>query len=161
MADRVVSIEVAGREYATWERVQVNLSEEEIAYIRDVEMRWRASISSVFGMPYTMVPDHYSPEAREISRKLLLEYLDKEQYEQFMSDGCFWVRARQYDYLITPETSGNVWQYSKQVFAICPPRRLAAYCLQLLGVPLYDQLLAQKLLLETNEAFFLRRANRL
>jgi len=98
-------------------------------------------------------------EARERSRALLLQHLTEEQRAMLTNRGWFIVeggRSRTRYRIRASSAAGNV-----DVLGQLPDHvlhRLCAHCD--LSLPLADQLLAQKLMLEASEDEFLRIANR-
>lgn len=91
--------------------------------------------------------------ARDRARALLLSMLSKQQRDQLERERFFEVVAQsQKRYRIRQGTHGNVR-------LIDGGRESVSYCAQPLGVPDEDAMLAQKLMIETDEAAFLRVAN--
>lgn len=93
--------------------------------------------------------------ARDRARQLLLSMLDVRQREQLEREQFFEVitnhsRRR---YRIRQGTHGNVRLVDET------GREVTSYCAQPLGVPDEDAMLAQKLMLETDEEAFLKVAN--
>lgn len=92
-------------------------------------------------------------EAHERSMRLLRSALSERQREE-LARGYFEVCApsgRRYR-VYSDSASGNVQEHDDR-------GHLSTYCAHPVGVPLGDQLLAQKLMLETDEEEFLRVAN--
>jgi hypothetical protein len=87
-------------------------------------------------------------------------FLDEGQREEFKKRHRFRVRGPDgLDYLIMYEAHGNVWLIETSVDGKITPRE--NYCVIPDGVeiPIYDLMLAQKLMIETNLAEFKRIAN--
>lgn len=95
-------------------------------------------------------------ELREGNRKalkLLKEMLTREQRRELLKEKRFHVLGQDgKTYRITPKEIHNV-------FELDGDRVVKEFCIVTRGLPSYDQMLAQKLLLETNIAEFLRIAN--
>jgi len=88
------------------------------------------------------------PEARARARKLLLDHLTPEQRQTYERNRYFHVRS----------SSGATWTVSEEVTRRLTDRH--SFCIEIAeAVPVEDNLLMRKLLLETNEAEFLRVAN--
>lgn len=88
-------------------------------------------------------------KARDKARRTLIRHLDAGQLKSFNRDGSFRVTARSgRRYTISTARSFNVVDEAG-----------TAYCGQILNVPIEDQMLAQKILLENDEEKFLRNAN--
>lgn len=89
------------------------------------------------------------PKARERARQLLMRNLDAGQLKSFKSDGEFRVTSK----------NGNVYTIkSARTFNVIAESGVA-YCGQVLNVPIEDQMLSQKLLLEQEPETFFRSAN--
>lgn len=88
---------------------------------------------------------------------MLLEHLSQEQREQYEEHEAFLAEAPSgRRYLILYGMTSNVAELDEN------NRQIARYCIHARqrGVPVEDVMLAQKLLIETNEEEFLRIANR-
>ena len=100
------------------------------------------------------IPRLTSREASEIkARELLMSNLSAQQLGEFESSGYFHVNAGRRTYRIYQGHAGNVALLDAQGKVV---RRFCAYPP---GVPAGDAMLAQKLLLETDEGAFLAKAN--
>lgn len=88
------------------------------------------------------------------SRKILMSLLDETQQAEFKKKKSFHVLGKDgFIYLVTG-------QYQHNVFRVEDGRRTFEYCIITKGyVPLYDQMLSQKLLLESNPQMFLDISN--
>lgn len=86
------------------------------------------------------------------ARRLLVENISDAQRAQFEAHGYFDVSVGQRTYRIHQGTHGNVRRVEGGVETV-------SLCAQPAGVPVCDAMLAQKLLIETDEAAFLRIAN--
>lgn len=88
--------------------------------------------------------------------KLLLQNLNREQQREYVRTKQFKITLSNGNvYLLQRVWSGNVYRLNEQNLATC------RYCLHFkTTIPYEDLLLAQKLLLESNEAEFLQRANK-
>lgn len=93
--------------------------------------------------------------AVERARKLLVENLSAAQREEFERTGHFVVHGRQARYRVRQGRSGNIDVVDRKGFL---SHRLCAHPGEY--VPDFDTMLAQKLLLENDEDYFLGRANR-
>jgi hypothetical protein len=100
-------------------------------------------------------PSH-DPEVRAAARELLLSMLDDEQRDEYEGDGRFHVHTADGErcYRITKGQSGNV-------LLIKDGRAKRRYCIHPPGLryPDEDAMVAQMMMLETDEAEFLRIAN--
>jgi hypothetical protein len=94
-------------------------------------------------------------EANKRARQLLVENLSATQREQFERDGHFVVHGRQARYRVRQGRSANIDVVDRKGFL---SHRLCAHPAEY--VPDFDTMLAQKLLLENDEDYFLGRANR-
>jgi hypothetical protein len=92
--------------------------------------------------------------AKKRARKLLVENLSEEQKKMYEEKGCFIVEVEGVQYRIDQGTHGNVKELDKN------GKPVYSYCVQPDGVPAEDAMLAQKLALQTNIAYFKQRANR-
>jgi hypothetical protein len=93
--------------------------------------------------------------ASERAKRLLMNNLSPDQRRDFQATGEFIVRTKTTAYKITSTYNFNVIQLNKK------GEPLEALCVRPVGdVPLYDQLLAQKLMIETDERGFLAAANK-
>lgn len=95
--------------------------------------------------------------AEQNARELLLEHLSPEQKKMWEETGCFRVISQfGSSYTIARQSSYNVWKPDQNGCIT------ELFCLQHKdkSVPMDDQFLSQKLLLENNEAYFLKMANR-
>lgn len=95
-------------------------------------------------------------EAEKRARELLLASLDESQAEEFKLNRRFVVHSKDgvRTYLVTWGTAGNIYELENG-------QRMAKYCIhptQELPVP--DVMLAQKLMIETDESLFRKVANR-
>lgn len=90
--------------------------------------------------------------ARARARRLLLQCLSKTQKETMEKDKFFDVEVENRLYRIYQGTYGNIKLMDGNKAKI-------SYCIQPPGVPIEDAMLAQKLLLESDEREFLRIAN--
>lgn len=90
--------------------------------------------------------------AKEKSRALLESWLTAEQLASLQQRRGFEVIGGQSGdrYIIVIRQSYNVWRVRDHV----------CFCVAPLGVPVYDAMLAQKIMLETDELVFLSKANR-
>lgn len=93
------------------------------------------------------------PEASDRARAYLIAHLTPEQREMFERRQFFLVQAKRYRWRITPRLYG-VHRLGRSgrcrgVYCVMPREAL----------PIYDVMLAQKLMLETNEDGFLAIAN--
>ncbi len=98
-------------------------------------------------------------EVQGRARRLLEAHLDEEQMAEFNKKLRFRVRGSDgLIYLITFETHGNVWQIETGATGKTIPRQ--NYCIvPKEDIPIYDQMLAQKLMIETDLDEFKRIAN--
>jgi hypothetical protein len=100
--------------------------------------------------------DHFSDAALRRAEMLLIENLSREQFLEWQARRAFSVRSQTgRKYIILCRSTGNVLQVDEhnrilQTFCIVPAS----------SVPIYDQLLMQKLMLECDEYRFLMTANR-
>jgi hypothetical protein len=93
--------------------------------------------------------------AIEQAERLLRECLTPSQLEEFERQASFKVDVDGKIYRVKKGWSGNVEELDTE------GKRVANYCIQPRdSLPVYDNMLAQKLLLECNEPEFLRIANR-
>ena len=96
----------------------------------------------------------------EMRAKVLLEsVLDSDQVEELRARDRFFVRSRSGKrYLIQRGVAGNVFHVRED-----SDDKLTRYCIhpqhEGSDIPIYDVMLAQKLLLESDEATFLHKAN--
>jgi hypothetical protein len=93
-------------------------------------------------------------QALERSKELFLSMLSEEQRAEFVGKGWFVVSGKRGRYKIYPQDSYNVFVLDEsglETNSLC--------CVPKDDVPLYDHLLAQKLYLEHDESYFLRKAN--
>lgn len=93
-----------------------------------------------------------SKEAAARARALLMTNLSPAQRESLEKYRFFDIRIEGKTYRIHQGTHGNVRQVENG-------REIVTFCAQPDGVPAEDAMLAQKLMLETDEAAFLRVAN--
>lgn len=105
--------------------------------------------------PHLIIP---RPEltAKERARELLLTHLSSEQKEEFLLEGYFHVKGPSGRvYRITQGHSLNVLAWGPQ------GEELGKYCLvhRQVQTPVEDQMLTQKIMLELDEAEFLKIAN--
>jgi hypothetical protein len=91
--------------------------------------------------------------AKRRARRLLTSNLTKEQHESLEKFGFFEVVVEGKTYRIRQGTHGNVRLLGAD------GKESKSFCIQPNGVPDEDAMLAQKLMLETDEASFLRIAN--
>ncbi len=99
--------------------------------------------------------------ARVRAEALLLDHLDSDQIAEFRRSRCFIVQSRDgvRRYRIDYGKQGNVKLLGELPFH--KDRAVATFCIHPdLTIPTEDCMLAQKLLLETDEKAFLRIANR-
>jgi hypothetical protein len=94
--------------------------------------------------------------AKGRARKLLVRHLSVIQKRVYEEHGYFDVEVSGKVYRVRQGTHGNVRKI-EQVDG--RDREVMSFCIQPGGVPEEDAMLAQKLLLETDEAMFLRIAN--
>lgn len=94
--------------------------------------------------------------AKEKARKLLVEHLSAAQRKTYEEKAYFDVELDGKSYRIHQGTHGNVRLLTPRAGRIVEAVR---YCAQPDGVPAEDAMLAQKLMLETDEAAFLKVAN--
>lgn len=92
-------------------------------------------------------------EAEDKARELLLSCLDDEQRADYEAYEHFHVQVRNKRYRITKKRVGNVYRIEEG-------RTVESICIHPSGGPLEDQMLSQKLMLETDEERFLRIGNR-
>jgi hypothetical protein len=113
----------------------------------------REGCNCVFCQEYR--DQHRDPTAQENARALLLSCLTPAQQEEYQASQSFTVKVPSGNrYRIEPRKNYNVVGLSRK------GRPQAEYCAgPVEDVPLEDQMLAQKLLLETDEAGFLAVAN--
>lgn len=90
-----------------------------------------------------------SSAAVEKSKELLLSLLNKQQKEEFLKTGCFSVAGPN-----EPLSIQDRYNFSVQ----CKTTRMK-YCLVVPGVPIYDQMAALKLLIESDPEEFFQKAN--
>lgn len=124
-------------------------SDEEVRRRLEQEKRWREEAAAREAAKRLA-------EAR--AEKLLVDSLTAEQREDLSKKGCFYLTALSKDgkarkYRIDRGTHGNVKLLDEKGSIE------GSYCAQPQGVPVADSMLAQKLMLETNEAEFRRVAN--
>lgn len=96
-------------------------------------------------------------EALQRATELLVATLSPQQAAEFKSTQAFTVHSKTGDriYRVTYGTAGNVYELSKE------GRKVAKYCIHPSeDVPVPDVMLAQKLMLETDEKQFLKVANK-
>jgi len=95
-------------------------------------------------------------KANDKSKDLFFEFLDESQKTEFEENGYVTVVSQQKNlYRISEGRTFNVLGLNRALKAV------AKYCLQTIGyVPIYDQMLVQKLMLENEEDRFLEKANR-
>lgn len=93
-----------------------------------------------------------SEEVKERARALLTRNLNAEQRDSLERNGYFDLNIGGKHYRIRQGTHGNVR-------LVVGDREVTSFCIQPNDVPAEDAMLAQKLLLETDEASFLRIAN--
>ncbi len=91
-------------------------------------------------------------EADRKAKQLLIENISKEQRRTLRDKGYFDVQVKGKTYRIRWGSHGNV-------YLVHGDREVVSYCIQPPDVPPGDAMLAQKLLLETDEASFLKIAN--
>jgi hypothetical protein len=98
-------------------------------------------------LPAVLFSQAVAKDPEERARDLLLANLTPEQIDDFLKRGGFYVTASSGQrYLIMRNRNYNVLLGGRY--------KATAYCAFPMGLPLDDQLLAQKLLLETNEMAF-------
>ena len=91
-------------------------------------------------------------KAKTRAKKLLMDHITKEQRESLEKHGFFEVLVGGKTYRIRQGTHGNVRLIENG-------KETKSFCIQPNDIPDEDAMLAQKLLLETDEAAFLRIAN--
>lgn len=98
-------------------------------------------------------------EAEEKAEKLLQEHLNEEQQKEYQEQQAFHVvTASGRRYQVRRGISGNVYEIKAEQDG--KVKELKKFCIHPhISVPAADNMLAQKLLLETNEAEFERVAN--
>lgn len=96
---------------------------------------------------------HFSKEAIERSKALLYNCLAPQQIHDLETKTYFIVDLKHSRYRINAHSCGNVTKIDEA------GNLLAQYCAAPQGVPLYDEMLAQKLMLEADEQGFLDIAN--
>lgn len=101
-------------------------------------------------MEWAIARERFTGRANECAKRLLLSCLSPDQKREFEENKRFTVVAQSGQaYTVTTAASFNVktdeW----------------AFCAGPQGVPVYDQMLAQKLMLETDEVRFIDAANRI
>lgn len=92
--------------------------------------------------------------ATQRSLKLLEEILEQEQKEQLKQDDSIIVKTKKRQYLIKRGWAGNIYELDdcgKPIARLCVHPRVQ--------VPEYDNMVAQKLMLETNEDLLRQTAN--
>lgn len=94
-------------------------------------------------------------EVTSRAEALLVSSLNPEQAAEFIKQRQFTLHSRdgKRTYIITYGIAGNVFEVERG-------RAIASYCIHPTGVPTEDVMLAQKLMLETDEESFLKIANR-
>jgi hypothetical protein len=103
---------------------------------------------SVINDPYSWGPRE-DPKAKEKARQLLMRNLDDGQLKSFKKDGEFRVTAK----------DGKVYTIkTARSFNVTGPDG-TRYCGQLADAPVEDQMLAQKLLLQSDPEAFFKNAN--
>lgn len=118
-------------------RTRRRMQREQRAYDRAIEAQQRAHV-----------------EAQQRARDLLASSLTGEQRESLAARGYFDIAIGGARYRIHQGTHGNVRLLGEG------DREVASFCAQPDGVPAEDAMLAQKLMLETDERAFLAVANR-
>lgn len=113
------------------------------------DARAREEERDLFSTVNGIVSQHGRAEAEARARLLLLSCLNVEQRNEFEATGKFRVHLRDGRcFLIESRSVHNVVQLEGE-------RRVRTFCITSLGLPLYDVLLSQKLMLEgATEAFF-------
>jgi hypothetical protein len=98
-------------------------------------------------------------EVQERAKRLLETHLDEEQLAEFKKKNRFRVKAADgLVYLITHGSHGNVWNIETSGDGKLIPR--TNYCIvPTEDIPIYDQMLAQKFLIESDLAVFKATAN--
>lgn len=112
---------------------------------------WRAGWASAWQQIGTEIGKR---AAKARARRLLVEALSAEQQASYEKNGYFIVEVGGTKYRIDQGTHGNVKQLDHA------GRPIYSYCIQPANVPDEDAMLAQKLMLETDEEAFKRIANR-
>ena len=154
-ADPVALILQACREIRFGEVLPANLATD---YHPVLQEAWRGATwpanerRQMPGVDFQERRSHHEAEAR--SKTLLYELLTGDQLCEMEAVGQFHVEgADGYTYLIRKGHGHNVWR-------IEGGQRTVEYCIITRGwVPVYDLMLTQKLLLETDPEHFLRTAN--
>ncbi len=128
----------------------------DVAYEAQQHHYWASYITTnnvVFGNGAPS--DEFSKEAVNRAKALLESVMDEEQRKEAAEKSQFHVRSSKGKVfrIRTTHASGNVEEIDEKGEAV------ARYCAHPRGVPLGDQLLAQKLALETDEESFLKVAN--
>ena len=97
-------------------------------------------------------PEHLKPQAIAKAKGILWSYLNAEQRTQLFCLNYFRVRGSKTNkiYRIAAGHTGNVIREDGNTYCLVPDE----------PVPMWDQLLAQKLLIEDNEMSFIRKAHR-
>lgn len=104
--------------------------------------------------------DEQAKAANEKARVLLMRHLTKEQQETHRKHGYFDVQGQS-----TPYTGRHFRIYTASatmnVYLMDGDRKIECYCAAPENVPRCDALLAQKVMIETNEREFMRKANKM
>lgn len=100
-------------------------------------------------MVHVYIDEAESPDATKKARELLMQHLNTEQIDEFNKKQQFQVKAK----------DGKTYTIlHTRAFNVVGPDG-TKYCGQLTNAPIYDQMLAQKLLLEQNPDKFFKNAN--
>lgn len=119
--------------------------------IRDYAMRELEQVAMANMAAFSRLTSDRNSRAEEKSRKLLKENLTKEQNEEFDHKGYFTVRVK--------GTGRELRIYQEPSFNVVDPNVGTKYCGRFIGVPIWDQMLAQKLYLENFPDDFFAVAN--
>lgn len=106
---------------------------------------------------YPDKPPLFTPEAEERAAALLLRHLDDEQTASYLQTASYRVGGRNGSFDVAAP-SGIRYTLDHRRSINVSTNQGRHYCLELPDAPIADQLLVQKILLETDEAGFLERA---
>lgn len=129
-----------------------------IADIEDIQTAYRRDVFDVirYGWAEAIPPQNPSSEANKKAEKLLIEKLSTEQLDS-------WKKTR--TFLVKSKTTGIEYKLSeKRTYGIetyLYGKRIGKFCITSKdnNIPICDLLLAQKLLIETDEKAFIETAN--
>lgn len=155
------TLEAETRQQRPWRSPAIIRRRTEVAerYAREMAER---DAANVLDQRHAAIQSH-SAEAKRRARELLLEHLTPAQRETFRTNLWFIVEGRRsgqrYRIHAKGSLAANVDVLRSEPTGPEVSHRLCAHC-ELGTIPLGDQLLAQKLMLEFDEDHFLRIANR-